>query len=120
MERTMTNEENMTLEEVELQAAKQLLLELKTIKKNVYDSKTLINSILIIQLKQLLRGLIHKYNDYGLFIGENITLKLSNRSKHANIDFVYTQKLNILLGKVVEELQAVKPIVQEIGPVTKS
>ena len=110
------NEEDMTLEEVELQAAKQLLLELKMIKKNVYESNAIINSMLIVQIKQLLRGLVRKYNDYGLFIGENITLKLSNRSKYANINFVYSQKLNVLLSKVIEE---VKPIAEAIQPIVK-
>lgn len=93
-----------TQEEVELQAVKQVLIELRMIKKRIYDSKTVINSMLIVQLKQILRGLIKKYNDYGLLIGENITLRLSDHSKHTSIDFVYSQRLKMLVDRVIQEL----------------
>lgn len=106
-----------TQEEIELQAAKQLLLELKMIKKRIYDSGTLVNSMLIVQIKQVLRGLISKYNNVGLFEGEFITLKLSNRTKHANIDFVYSQRLQYLMSKVVDTLP--KPGVEVVQPVEK-
>lgn len=92
------------MEQLELAAAQQLLLELKMIKKRIYESNTLINSVLIVQVKAILRSLIRKYNDYGFFQGENITLKLSNRSKYANLDFVYSQKLHLLFDKIVANL----------------
>lgn len=106
-----------TQEEVELQAAKQLMLELQMIKKRIYDSRTLINSMLIVQVKQLLRGLISKYNAVGLFEGENITLRLSNRSKHANIGFVFSPKLHLLMDRIVAELP--KPGVEVVQPIEK-
>lgn len=92
-----------TLDDLELQAAKQLLVELKMIKKRIYDSGTLINGILVIQIKGVLKGLIYKYNSYGLLMGENITLSLSSYSKHANMDFVYSPKLQQLMQLVVSD-----------------
>ncbi len=91
-------------EELDLMAAKQLLLELKMIKNRIYTSNTLVNSMLIVQIKMILKGLMTKYNEAGMLKGEFVTLKLSNRSKHANIDFVYSQNLRILMSKVVEAL----------------
>lgn len=92
-----------TIEEVEQAAAKQLLIELTKIKNQVYSSKTLINSMLIVQLKMLTRGLISKYNSYGLFLGETITLELSSRSAKANFRFVYSPKLAAYIALAKEQ-----------------
>jgi hypothetical protein len=91
-----------SLDELEIQAVKQLLIELKTIKKIIYDSGTLINGVLIIQIKGILKALMRKYNEYGLLVGENVTLKLSDYSKHASIDFVYSQRLLQLIAEGVD------------------
>jgi hypothetical protein len=108
-----------TLEELELQAAKQLLLELKMIKKRIYDSGTVMNSMLVVQIKQLLRGLMSKYQGFDLFKGENITLKLKGHGKFASFDFVYTDRLNQLFAQVVTELPPPGPIVEEVQPKVK-
>ena len=94
-----------TLEELEFMAAKQLLLELKMIKKRIYDSGTVMNSMLVVQIKQILRGLMTKYQGFGMFIGETIELKLNGRGKFASFNFVYSKKLDELFAKVVADIQ---------------
>lgn len=91
---------------MEYEAAKQLLAELLMIKRRIYDSKTLVSSVLIVQIKQVLRGLIRKYNDAGLLVGENITLVLSDKTKYANIRFGYSQHLQFLISLVETNMKA--------------
>lgn len=90
---------------MELQAAKQLLMELKMLKQKAYGRGTLVTSVLIVQIKQVLRGLMKKYNDAGLLIGENVTLRLSDRTKYASIDFIYSQGLRALMDEVMAEIK---------------
>lgn len=106
-----------TLEEVEKQAAKQLLLELKMIKKKIYDSNTVMNSMLVVQIKQILRGLMSKYNGVDLLLGEHVTLKMRGHGKYASFDFVYTPRLSAMFAEIVKELP--KPGVEEILPKTE-
>lgn len=103
-----------TLEEVEKQAAKQLLIELKMIKQKIYDSGTVMNSMLVVQIKQLLRGLMSKYNAVGLLIGESVQLKMAGHGKYASFMFVYTPRLDALFAEIVKELP--KPGVEPIEP----
>ena len=93
----MVEEVEPTVEQLEEMAAKQLLLELTRIKNQVYNSKTVMNSVLVTQLQQLARGLTTKYNTFGLFKGETIKVKLSNYGKRANFRFVYSPRLNTLM-----------------------
>lgn len=97
-------EQEPTQEELELMAAKQLLMELQLIKKKIYDSKTLMNGMLIMQVKFLLNGLIKKYNAVGLLAGENVSLKMGGRGKFASMFFEYTPGLKVLMEKVVATL----------------
>jgi hypothetical protein len=103
-----------TLEEVEKQAAKQLLLELKMIKQKIYDSGTVMNSMLVVQIKQLLRGLVTKYNNIGLLIGENVSMKMNGHGKYASFSFLYTPRLDALFAEIVSELP--KPGVETVEP----
>lgn len=114
IEEAILSEEEPTLEEVEKQAVKQLLLELNMIKNKVRDSGTVMNSMLVVQIKQLLRGLMSKYQTFGLLQGENVELKLNGLSKHATFDFKYTPRLNELISEVLSSLP--KPGVEPIEP----
>lgn len=93
-----------TIEQVELAASKQLLIELTRIKNQVYASKTVINSVLIVQLKIMARALIAKYNSYGLLIGETVKLELSSYDRRANFRFVYSPKLAAYIKEVTSNL----------------
>lgn len=110
MEQNVTVEEvEPTIEEVEQAAAKQLLFEITKIKNQVYASKTVINSVLIVQLKIMARSLIAKYNSYNLFIGETIELQLSSYKQNANFRFVYSPKLAAYIKQAAANLNQPKP-----------
>lgn len=98
---------------MDLQAAKQLLMELKMLKQKAYGNGTLVTSVLVVQIKQVLRGLMTKYNDAGLLIGENVTLRLSDRTKYASIDFVYSQGLRVLMDQVYAEIKVMHKAMAE-------
>lgn len=93
----------------DFEAAKQLRAELAMIKSRIYASGTVMNSILIMQLKMIIRGLIKKYNDAGLLQGENITLVLKGRGRQAGFAFAYSQRLQYLIQSVEDAaLEALK------------
>jgi len=114
IEESTIEEDEPTIEEVERQAVKQLILELNMIRSRVRDSGTVMNSMLVVQIKQLLRGLMSKYQTFGLLQGENVELKLNGLSKHATFDFKYTPRLNELINEVLSSLP--KPGVEPIEP----
>jgi hypothetical protein len=93
-----------TPEELQLMAAKQLLIELQMIKRRIYESGTLMNGMLIMQVKFLLNGLMKKYHDAGVLLGENVALKMGGRGKHASMFFEYTPGLKTLIQQVVDAL----------------
>lgn len=99
-----------TLEELEFLAAKQLAVELAMLRNRIYKSNTLMNSVLIVQIKQILRGFIRKYNEFGFFKGETLQLDLRGRrrDKFANFSFTASTRLKLLLD------QARKP--EEVQP----
>lgn len=105
----MVEEVEPTIEQVEQMAAKQLLLELTKIKNQVYASKTIVNSVLIVQLKIMARSLIAKYNSYNMFIGETIELQLSSYKSNANFRFVYSPKLGEYIKNATASLNQPKP-----------
>ena len=93
----------------DFEAAKQLRAELSMIKGRVLSSGTLMNSILVTQLKMVLRGLIKKYNEAGLLLGENVTLVLNGHGRHSGFRFAYSQGLQILIEEVeAQALEALK------------
>ena len=100
---------NIELEELEFSAAKQLLAELSMIKKHVYDSGTL-TPMLLIQMKQIVRGLINKYHLAGLLLDQNVETKLSDYSKYPNIEFKYTPELKLMMLKVVKQVTENKEV----------
>jgi hypothetical protein len=97
-----------TAEELDLMAAKQLLMELTMIKKRIYESGTLINGVLVIQVKGIVASLMRKYNEAGMLVGEVVTTKLSDYSKHASVFFQYSPRLKALMKQVVEQLDQVQ------------
>ena len=97
------------LAELELSAAKQLLAELSMIKKHVYDSGTL-TPMLLIQMKQIVRGLVNKYNLAGLLLDQEVEVKLSDYSKYPNIEFKYTPELKLMMAKVVKQVTENKEV----------
>ena len=101
-----------TQEELELMAAKQLLMELTMIKRRVYESGTLINGVLVVQIKGIVAGLMKKYNEVGMLQGETVTTKLSDYGKHASIYFKYSPRLEQLMKQVADSLPkpGVKPV----------
>ena len=101
-----------TQEELDLMAAKQLLMELSMIKRRIYESGTVINCVLVVQVKGIVASLMRKYNEVGMLQGESITVKLSDYGKHANFIFKYSPKLQALMKQVAETLPkpGVKPI----------
>lgn len=103
-------EEQQKADQAELNkhAAKQLMIELMMIKKRIYESGTLVNSVLIVQIKQILRGLMRKYNDAGMLVGENVTLVLSDKTERASIRFAYSPGLQMLVRQVEENLKGDK------------
>ncbi len=101
-----SEEREPTPEELELMAAKQLLVELHMIKRRIQTSGTVLNGMLIVQVKFLLNGLIKKYNDVGLLIGEKVELKLARAGKSRSTEemfYQYSPKLQALVNEVVEE-----------------
>lgn len=107
-----------TQADLEVMAVKQLMMELNMIKRRVYESKTLMNSVLIVQIRGVLNGLIRKYNEASLFLGETIDIKLSDYGKHASIIYVYSPVLGLLIKSVVQEIsKQQKPVVSEVEEV---
>lgn len=94
-------------------AAKQLLMELTNIKNNINNSRTKITSVLVVQLKQILRGLIKKYNQAGLLEGEFVTLRLSDRTAYAQVGFVYSQGLQSLVERIKASLKEEQELTNE-------
>lgn len=90
-----------TLEEVEKQAARQLLNEMFMIKRRIYGIP--MNGVLLIQVKQLVRGLMRKYQEFELFTGEDIEVKFF--PKRNAVEFFPTAKLQVLFDTVVNEVQ---------------
>lgn len=93
-----------TPEELELMAAKQLLIELHMIKRRIQTSGTILNGVLVVQVKFLLNGLIKKYNNSGLLLGEKVELKLAQGGKSRSTSemwYKYTPKLQNLVNEVV-------------------
>lgn len=88
-----------TQEEIELQAARQLLNELFMIKRRIYG--VAMNGVLLIQVKQLVRGLVRKYQEVGLFKDDNIEVKFI--PKQNAVDFNPTEGLRVLFAKAAEE-----------------
>jgi hypothetical protein len=101
MEYTIEDEINM-----QLNAAKQLRVELAMIKNRIESSGTLMNSVLIVQLKQIIRGLVKKYQDAGLLIDQNVTLVLSDKTRYARIRFAYSQGLQIMMTQIEDQVKA--------------
>lgn len=102
--------------DLEKHAAKQLLAELMMLKQKAYGKGTLVSSVLIVQIKQVLRGLMTKYNEAGLLLGENITLRLSDKTKHASIGFVYSPGLQLLMTQIIGEIVAEQKAAAEVKP----
>lgn len=94
-----------TLEELEYSAAKQLSIELRMIQRRIFESGTLMNGVLIVQIKGVLASLIKKYNEFGLLGGENVKLKLSQHGRMGQIYFEYTPRLNKLMDQVIQDAQ---------------
>lgn len=92
-----------TQEELDYAAAKQLMVELGMIKRRIYDSGTLINGVLIVQVKGMIASLMRKYNEVGMLQGESVTLKMSDYSKHASLTFKYSPKLDVLMAQISKE-----------------
>jgi hypothetical protein len=88
-----------TQEELELQAALQLMNEVFMIKRRIYG--VAMNGVLLIQVKQLVRGLMRKYQECGMFKGEDIGVKFV--PKQNAIDFTPTEGLRVLFAKAAEE-----------------
>lgn len=104
---------DLTIEDIEiakkslvLAAAKQLLLEMLAIKNQINGSNAIITSILVVQLKAVALNNLKRYQEQGLFEGENITLKLSDKSRYAKVDFLYSPGLLQLINQVKEEQNA--------------
>lgn len=90
-----------TQEELEIMAAKQLMIELQMIKRRIQESGTLLNGMLIMQVKFLLNGLMKKYHNLDLLKDEQVELKLTGRRINDTIQFKYSSGLQKLIDKVV-------------------
>ena len=97
------------LQELEQSAAKQLLAELSMIKKHIYDSGTL-TPMLLVQMKQVVRGLINKYHLAGLLLDQTVELKLSDYSKYPNIEFKYSPELKLMMAQVIKQVNMNKEV----------
>jgi hypothetical protein len=92
-----------TAQELNLMAAKQLLTEILMIKRRIQESKTLLNGMLIAQVRFVLNGLIKKYNNVGLLLGETVELKLTGYKPNDTIYFNYSSGLKELFDQVVDQ-----------------
>jgi hypothetical protein len=88
-----------TVEEVELLAARQLLNELLMIKRRIYGIP--MNGVLLMQVKQLIRGLMRKYQEFGLFSDDDIAVKFIR--KQNAVDFTPSENLRKLFVTVTSE-----------------
>lgn len=95
------------LADLEFSAAKQLLTELMMIKQSVYNRGDL-TPMQLIQLKQVIRGLVGKYHNAGLLLDQDVTVKLSDYSKYPTISFKYTPVLEKLMFQVIQQLTTKK------------
>lgn len=91
-----------TQEQLEKAAAKQLMAELFMIQRRIYGIK--MNSMLIVQCKQLARGLISKYRSVGLFENDDVEVKYIK--KFGQIEFVPSPRLKELFNQISDELAA--------------
>jgi len=90
-----------TQDELNLMAAKQLLTEILMIKRRIQESKTLLNGMLIAQVRFVMNGLIKKYNNVGLLLGETVELKLTGYKPTDTIYLKYSSGLQELFDQVV-------------------
>lgn len=98
----MTTEIESTQQELELMAAKQLLMELLNLKQYIYSKNMVITGMLIVQLRFVINGLMSKYNKAGMLIGQHVNVKvIDKKSKHASIAFEYSPELQSLMKQVV-------------------
>lgn len=92
-------------DDIEVQAAKQLLAELKMMRNQVYMNKGVMNPVLIINIKRVVRGTMKKYHNNDLLVGENVEVKLSNYGKYPDINFHFTPKLDLMMKNIIEEIK---------------
>ena len=96
-----------TLEELEKMAAKQLLSELFMVQRRIYGIA--MNSMLLVQLKQITRGLVSKYHTAGLFIDENIDVKFLRQQN--TVELVPTPRLKAMFDIIAED--AIKESIEQ-------
>ncbi len=96
-----------TLEELEKMAAKQLLSELFMVQRRIYGIA--MNSMLLVQLKQITRGLVSKYHKAGLFIDENIDVKFLRQQN--TVELVPTPRLKAMFDIIAED--AIKESIEQ-------
>lgn len=92
-----------TQPELDLMAAKQLLTELTMIKKRIYQSGTLMNGVLVVQIKGVIGGLMRKYHEAGVLLGENTVLKMQGYDSRASFSYIYTPYLKTLMEKATQD-----------------
>lgn len=93
-------EQEPTQEQIEREAAKQLMAELFMIQRKIFGIT--MNSMLLVQVKQLTRGLMTKYRNIGVFQNDNVEVKLNGRRD--TVEFVPTTRLKDLFNQISEEL----------------
>lgn len=101
-----------THEELRKMAAKQLMAELFMLNSRV--GKAAMNSVLVVQIKQVLRALISKYRNVGAF-DEHDDVTAVFFHKQGRVEFNPTQGLKDLMTEISNELaqEAVKRVQEE-------
>lgn len=96
-----------TQEELRKMAAKQLMAELFMLSQRV--RKSALNSVMVVQIKQVLRQLIGKYRNAGAFDEHDDVVPVFHH-KQGRVEFNPTQGLKDLMTEISNELaeEAVK------------
>lgn len=89
-----------TPEQIEKAAAKQLLAELFMIQRRILGIT--MNSMLLVQLRHLSRGLMTKYRNIDIFLNEDVEVKFIRRLNR--VEFVPTPRLKELFTQISDEL----------------